>query len=764
MKISLVFLCLFFSVNSSLFAQKINLRGSITDAETGEALPGVSVYVPQLQDGTASDVNGNYELSLPAGKANLVFTLIGFTTQNKEVTLTRATELNIKLQASAGVLKEVQVTAKQNALRDQVMAPQMSTIKLSPVQMKNMPSLGGEVDIIKVAQLLPGVKRGGEGQTGMYVRGGAADQNLILLDDAPVYNVSHLFGFFSVFNNDALQDVSLIKGSFPAQYGGRVSSVMDIKTQNGSNDRIKADGGIGLLSSRLTVQGPLQKDKLTFLVSGRRSYIDKVLAVANRDVPYYFYDTNVKLHYKLSDRDKISFSSYYGNDVLSEPKSASSGDDAEGMDLDFGFTLGNFTNTLRWSHQYSDKLFSHLTLLHTRFRYQVNGQFVGNSLFIGSYIEDLGAKLDYDYYHNDKHQFRYGISATNHTFRPNIVATKGEISNFLKSQSGTRMQPQELGVYGQDEFKLNARVTLNYGTRISGFITEGATYMGLEPRLAGSLKLTENSSFKLGYSRMTQYLHLVSNSSVLLPTDLWYPVTKNVKPQFADQIAAAYNHAFPKLNTVLSAEVYYKKMHNLIEYKEGAVLMLNNDYEKELLHGTGEAYGTELFLHKTEGRFNGWIGYSLSWATRQFDGLNNGKSFFAKYDRRHDISIVANYDITKRLSVSGVWVYGTGQRFTGRLGQYASPKPSYSGVDVLPIYTDRNALKFSPSHRLDLNIVWKNKPHKKWQSEWCIGAYNVYNQTQPYKVKVESNGAGGYKYSQVGLFGFILSIAYNFKF
>lgn len=761
MKISLVLLCLFFSINSSLFAQKTTLRGRVADAKTGEALPGVSVYIPQIQNGTATDVNGNYELSLPTGRVNVIFSLIGYGNQEKQLELTKATELNIKLEANAGVLKEVQITAKKDELREQVLAPQMSTIKLSPLQMKNLPSLGGEVDIIKVAQLLPGVKRGGEGQTGMYVRGGGADQNLILLDDAPVYNVSHLFGFFSVFNNDALQDVSLIKGSFPAQYGGRVSSVMDIKTQNGSNEKLKADGGIGLLSSRITVQGPIQKDKLTYLVSARRSYLDKVLAVGGLKVPYYFYDTNLKLHYKFSETDKISFSSYYGNDVLTEPKATQDGQD---MGLDFGFTLGNFTNTLRWSHQYSDKLFSHFTLLHTRFRYQVNGRLADNSLFIGSYMQDLGAKLDYDYYHNEKHAIRYGLSATNHTFRPNIVATQGEISDLVKSQQGVKIQPQEIGAYAQDEFKVNSRLTLNYGARVSGFITEGKAYANLEPRFASSLQLTENSSFKLGYSRMTQYLHLVSNSSVVLPTDLWYPVTKNVKPQLADQIAAGYNQVFPKINTVLSAELYYKKMRNLIEYKEGANLLLNNDYEKELLHGTGEAYGAEFFLHKTEGKFNGWIGYSLSWATRQFDGLNNGKTFFAKYDRRHDISLVANYEITKRLSVSAVWVYGTGQRFTGRTGQYGMPKPSYSGVDVMPVYTDSNALKFSPSHRLDLNLIWKNKPHKTWQSEWVIGAYNVYNQTQPYKVKVESNGADGYKYSQVGLFGFIPSIAYNFKF
>ncbi|MFC5270881.1 TonB-dependent receptor [Adhaeribacter terreus] len=761
MKNSLVLLCLLLLINGSVLAQKTAvLRGTIRDATTHETLPGVSVYVPELQTGAITNAEGKYELKISGEKVRVVCALIGFQKVEKEVTLTGNTELNIALQQDANTLQEVEISAKKNELRDQVFMPQMSTLKISPQQIKHLPSMGGEVDIIKVAQLMPGVKRGGEGQTGMYVRGGGVDQNLILLDDAPVYNVGHLFGFFSVFNNDALQDVSLIKGSFPAQYGGRISSVLDIKTQNGDAEKIKAEGGIGLLSSRVTVQGPIQKDKFTFLVSARRSYLDKVLGVAGLKIPYYFYDTNLKLHYKLSDKDKISFSSYYGNDVLSEPKPGN----GEDLGMDFGFTLGNFTNTLRWQHQYSDKLFSSLTLLHTRFRYQVNGRFEQNSLFIGSYIEDLGLKLDYDYYHNSRNQLRYGLSVTNHRFRPNIVATQGEISDYVKSHEGRKLNPQEMAAYAQNEFKATSRLTLNYGLRASGLLTSGKTYAGLEPRASAVLQLTENSSLKAGYSRMFQYLHLVSNSSLMLPTDLWYPVTKHVKPQYADQVALGYNHHFPKRNTLLSAEIYYKKLYRLMEYKEGAQLMLNDNYETELLRGNGQAYGAELFLHKTEGRFNGWIGYSLSWATRQFDGLNNGKTFYAKYDRRHDISIVTNYDISKRLSISAVWVYGTGQRLTGRLGQYFTPKPSYSGVDVLPVYTDRNALKFSPSHRLDLNLVLKNKPHKKWQSEWCFGAYNVYNQTQPYRVKVEDNGKGGYKYSQVGLFGFIPAVAYNFKF
>jgi outer membrane cobalamin receptor len=765
MKTWMSLLCLFCGLNGMVFGQKVTLSGSVRDARTGEPLVGVAVFLPEQQTGANTNAGGFYTFSVNAQEeAKVVFSYLGYDRQEKQIPLLTDAQLNVKLSATASQLKEVQVTATKDRERERLAAPEMGSITLSPSQMKNLPSLGGEVDIIKVAQLLPGVKRGGEGQTGFYVRGGTADQNLILLDDVPLYNVSHLFGFFSVFNNDALKEVTLLKGSFPAHYGGRLSSVLDIKTQDGNLEKISAEGGVGLLSFRITVQGPLQKNKATFLVSARRSYLDKVLGVAGLQIPYYFYDTNLKLTYKLSEKDRFSFSSYYGNDVLSEPKPGNSDNPDEAMNADFGFKLGNFSNVLRWNHQYSGKLFSTVSLMHTRFRYIVNGRFDKNSLFIGSYIEDLGLKVDYDYSLNPKNQVRYGVSLTNHHFRPNIVTTEGEISEVLKSQTGTKLSPQEFAAYAENEYKPVANLAFNYGLRVSGLVTSGKVYLGLEPRLAGSYQVSENSAFKAGYTRSFQYLHLVSNSSVLLPTDLWYPVTRNVKPQFSDQYSAGFSHLFPSRHTTVSLEGYYKKMHRLIEYREGAQLLLNNNYENELLSGSGEAWGGEVFIHKTQGRFNGWVGYSLSWATRQFDGLNNGKTFYAKYDRRHDISVALNYEISKRLSVSAVWVYATGQRFTGRLGQYLVPKPGYTGVDVLPIYTDRNALQFSPSHRLDLNLVLKNKPHKRWQSEWAFGAYNVYNQAQPYRVQVEPNGQGGYRYQQIGLFGFIPSVAYNFKF
>ena len=750
----------------ALHAQQATLSGHLTDAKDGEALIGASVMATDLKEGTATNAYGFYSLTLPVGKVKVVFQYVGYAPQERIIELQKDQTLDLRLQPTETALEEVVVSARQNEERQAITSTQMSTVRISPAQIRNIPALGGEADLIKVMQLMPGVKRGGEGQTGMFVRGGGADQNLIILDEAPVYNVSHLFGFFSVFNNDAVKDVTMTKGGFPASYGGRISSIMDIRMKEGNQERFSTEGGVGLLSTRLTVQGPLVKDKSSFLISGRRSYIAQTMRLNNLDIPYYFYDLNAKFNYKLSDRDRLYYSAYFGNDVLSEPKKKSGEDNGadKNLGLDFGFVLGNMTSTVRWNRQINPKLFSNLSLIYTRFKYDVNGKFDGNSIFVGSKIRDLGLKLDYDYYLSPRHQLKYGMVLTQHVFKPNVVSAKGDITESIKNNGGTRIMPQEVAAFALDDWKVTDKLTVNYGMRVSGLGAKSKTYFGPEPRVAATYAFSEKQSVKLGLSRMYQYMHLVSSSSVALPTDLWYPVTDRVKPQVADQIAAGYNVHLEKLNSLLTVEAYYKGMQNLIEYKEGAVLLLNDDYESELLEGRGRAYGMEVFLQKSKGRFTGWAGYSLSWSARQFDGLNQGKWFYAKYDRRHDISLVGSYEISKRLAVSAVWVYATGQRFTGRIGQFGMPDPSYTNVDLLPVYTERNALKFSSSHRLDMNLVIKNKPGSRWESEWHIGAYNVYNRAQPYKVNVVSDGKGGYKYQQVGLFGFIPSVAYNFKF
>lgn len=748
-------------------AADYTLSGYVFDEASGEALLGTVIYVKALGKGTTSNEYGFYSVTLPEGEHEIQFSYIGYEKQSIKFSFKENTRKNIRLKSATTQLKEVVITTKDED-KAAVKSTQMSAIKIQMEQIKHLPSLGGEVDIIKVMQLMPGVKRGGEGQTGMYVRGGGADQNLILLDEATVYNVSHLFGFFSVFNNDALKDVSLLKGGFPSQYGGRISSIMDIRMKEGNQEKYSAEGGVGLLSSRLTLQGPVVKDRASFLVSGRRTYIDKVLGAVGLPIPYYFYDLNGKFNYKLSSKDRIYYSAYFGNDVLSEPDLSTNdslGEAADSSALDFGFKLGNFTNTLRWNHIYNPKLFSNLSLIYTRFRYDINGEFFGNSIFIGSKIRDLGAKLDFDLYQNTLHHLKFGGAFTNHIFRPNVVSSQGVISEAVKSNEGKPINTQEMAAYIQNEQIITPKLTINYGLRISGLITQKKLYAGPEPRFSASYNFTDNNSLKLSYSRMHQYMHLVSSSSVALPTDLWYPVTKNVKPQVADQVAGGYTHYIEKLKSLVTVEAYYKRMNNLIEYRPGAVLLLNDNYEAELLEGRGDSYGLEFFFNKTKGNFTGWVGYTLSWATRNFDELNGGKTYYAKYDRRHDISLVANYNFTPRFTVSAVWVYATGQRLTARTGNYFMPNPSYNDVSLIPIFSGKNEFRFSPSHRLDINFVIKRKPNRKWEGEWNFGAYNVYNRAQPYRVEsVMDKETGKYKLVQKGLFGFLPFVAYNFKF
>jgi hypothetical protein len=738
------------------------VSGFISDSANGEMLFGATVFAVGTTKGAAANEYGFYSLSLPAGTYTLRYSYVGLRQKEITVSLTQDVKTDVKLSGAAITNTEVVIKADKN--QDQVQSTQTSAISIPVDKIRTIPTIGGETDIIKVVQLMPGIKRGGEGQSQMFVRGGSGDDNLILLDEAVVYNVAHLFGFFSVFNNDALKDITMYKGGFPAQYGGRLSSVMDIHMKDGNDNKYHATGGIGLLSSHLTVEGPIVKNKSSFLISARRSYIDKVFKLAyggENVLPYYFYDANLKLNYNLNDKNRVFFSSYFGDDVLSEKVQGDS------SFFDGGFKLGNFTTTARWNHTFNPKLFSNLSLIHTRFRYDVEARIPGNTFLTQSRISDYGVKDDYSYYINPSNTVRFGLAYTMHIFRPNVISTSGEISDFLLSREGNKVYTNEIGLYYNQEIALDSNFKINYGMRLTGLATNDAFYFNPEPRISTVWNFRKTQSLKLSYARMAQYLHLVSSSSVALPTDLWYPVTKSVKPLISDQVAGAYNLNVPKIQTLFTAEVYYKTMQNLIEYREGAVLILNDDYEKELVSGKGHAYGFEFFAQRTEGKLTGWIGYSLSWSIRQFDDLNHGKPYYAKFDRRHDISIVATYEFTKRFSVAAVWVYSTGQRFTPATGEFLMPDASLSQVNILPVYSDKNAIQLPPAHRLDINFVLKSRLDRKWMrwtGEWQIGAYNVYNRAQPYKIKVVEDGNGGYKYQAVGLFGFIPSIAYNFKF
>lgn len=741
------------------------ISGTVSDSSSNESLIGAIVSIKGTTKGMATNEYGFFSLTLPEGEYEVVVKYTGYQAKTVTVSLHANTSLNIPITNSTSTqMKEVVITAEKDKNAEQITSTQMSAISIPVDQIRYVPTIGGETDVIKVLQLMPGVKRGGEGQNTMLVRGGSGDDNLILLDEATVYNVSHLFGFFSVFNNDALKDVTMYKGGFPSQYGGRISSVMDIRMKDGDMQKYHVDGGIGLLSSHLTIQGPLKKDTASFILSGRRSYIDQVFRIGyGQDIlPYYFYDATLKLNYKLNTNNRFYFSTYVGDDVLRPPKTDSSL-------FDGGFRMGNFTTTARWNHVFNSQLFSNMSFIHTRFRYDVEANIPGNSFLAKSRIADFGLKYDFSYYKDPYNTFRYGFMGTFHGFRPNVVNTAGEISDFVRSREGALVINFESGVYFQHEWQARHNLNLSYGFRQSFLIGKDKTYTSPEPRVAATFILNEDQSIKLSYCRMTQYLHLVSSSAIALPTDLWYPVTKNVKPIYSNQIAAGYNYNFPKIKSIASVEVYYKHMRNLIEYREGAVLVLNDNYENELISGNGESYGLEFFFQKNSGKLTGWVGYTLSFTTRQFDGLNNGEKYYARYDRRHDFSFVGTWEITPRFVLSGVWVYSTGQRFTPVIGYFLMPNSSSTNVNTLPIYGDRNSTILPSAHRMDISLIFKSKEKgtrrwMKWQGEWSVGAYNVYNRAQPYRIELQSNDDGSVKYVSKGLFGFIPFLAYNFRY
>lgn len=745
----------------SATAQQITISGYVQDKVGSDPIIDATVQLINSNYSLRTNRYGYYSITCESYPCKIVFQAESYNSDTIEIQSKKDTIIHISLTKLN--IHSSNVVIVSDKLRKEVNSTRISVINLKPANLRAIPTIGGELDIIKVAQLLPGVQKGAEGQSGFQVRGGDPDQNLILLDEATIYNISHLFGFFSVFIPESIEDMELYKGGFPAEYGGRLSSIMDLRMREGSKSKYSGSGGIGILSSRITAEGPLIKDKLSFIVSGRRTYIDQVFKLIKLPLPYYFYDMNAKLSYTLSKKDKLFYSFYLGNDVLYSPKI--NNDSGNVLDANFGFKLGNISNTLRWNHTVSPKLFVNTSFIYTRFKYEVSGDFFDNQIFIGSKIYDLGLKSDFNYSFNNKNSIKFGFSYVHHTFKPNVVSAKGVISEVVKNRSPRVLLTDEFGVYARNEQIVNSRIKLNYGVRFSGCVVKGKPYFGLEPRLAGVYEINRNQSIKIGVARMKQYLHLVSSGNVSLPTDLWYPVTKNVKPQNSMQYTLGYQWFIKKLQSLFSVETYYKTMENTTEYREGAVLLLNDNFENELLQGKGWAYGIEFLLKKDIGKWNGWVSYTLGKSERQFAELNEGKIFPAKYDRRHYFTFVGNYKINKRWEIGAVWVYNSGARFTAQVGQYFMPKPGYNGVDVVPIYTSRNAVQMSPSHRLDLNLIYQMRIHKKFKTELVLSMYNVYNRAEPFRVRVRPADTGlGRVYEQPGLFGRIGSIAFNFKF
>lgn len=737
------------------------MSGTVTDAQSGEAILFASVFCQELGIGTVTNDYGYFNLELPLDSAYVTINYLGYKPKTFLVTTDNVSDLDFSIEKEPNELEAVTIKIDRTPQEEIHNSTQMSTVKIPIEDIKYIPSIGGESDVIKVIQLLPGVQKGGEGGTGLYIRGGDVDQNLVLLDEAPVYNIGHLFGFFSVFNQDAIKDMTLYKGAFPSKYGGRLSSILDIRMNDGNMQKFHCRGGVGLLSSRLMVEGPIWKDKGSFMVAGRRTYIDQIFKWVGSFLPYYFYDLNAKLNYKINDKNHFYITSYSGDDLLSFDQR----DVEEESPFNFGFSLGNLTATARWNRIVNERLFANYSFIYTNFDYNITGRFDENSLRISSAINDYGLKVDYELFKNHNHMFKYGGMAIFHQFRPNIVNTQGEFTEFLESDKGEPLGTLESGVYFQHTYKKDSsKWEFRNGLRFSGANVKNKNYGGIEPRFSAKFAVDSNSNLKFSYSLMRQYMHLVSSSTVALPTDLWYPVTSTVKPQTSHQFASGYSYFINRFKTHVSLETYYKYMSNLTEYREGANLLLNDDFESELLQGNGESYGVEALIKRDHGRWNGWIGYTLSWSRRFFEDLNGGDPYWAKYDRRHNVSVVQNFKISSNWHFGAVWVYSSGSRFTPQTGLYAMPNASLTGIDWIPVYTKRNAVSMSPSHRLDINLVWKSKETRRFKGEWHFGAYNLYNRATPWRIEVVPDENGGFKYIQPGLFGFIPSIAYNFEF
>ncbi|MBC5772483.1 TonB-dependent receptor [Pontibacter sp. KCTC 32443] len=762
------FLLLLFSFSASIaFAQSYRVSGIVRSATDKQALIGATVAVPQLRIGTITDARGSYSLNLPAGTHELQATYVGYMPVTQTITVTNTDRtIDIALQPSDNQLQEVVVEA--NTLEQKLTDNRMSVEQLTTREAKLLPAIFGEVDLIKTLQLKPGVQSGGEGSSGLYVRGGGPDQNLVLLDDAVIYNPSHLFGFFSVFNPDAVRNVELYKGGFPAQFGGRLSSVLDVRMNEGNNDKLRVNGGIGLISSRLSLDGPIVKDKLTFLVSGRRTYVDSFTRIINKlnednkdynPIPdYYFYDFNARLNYNPTPKDEITLSSYFGRDFFTF-------DDA---DFSFSFNWGNTMGSLNWRHNYNTRLFSNTSFSLTGYKYSIQNKIDVFSFNLGSEVKDISLKTDYEWLLDDKHTIRFGASATNHAFTVGRLNFDSD-DDRLSFSAGNNYKASEFGAYISDDYNVNAQLSLNYGLRVSGFNSQDKTYAALEPRAAARYSITTNTSVKASYASMMQYIHLLANSGASLPTDIWFPSTARVKPQRSQQVAAGVSHLFGDGKYLVTNEVYYKWMHRQIDFRDGANLFVNDSLENEFLFGKGESYGNEIYLEKIKGRTTGWIGYTLSWTYRQFDEINDGRRFPTRYDRRHDLSVVVLHQLNKRLSLTGAFVYGTGNAFSLPVARFAFQDVEGQEPSVVPIYSDRNSFRLDATHRLDVGVVWKLKP-KRGEADLTFNAYNAYNRRNPYFVYFEQlkdeedEQTIGFRAKQVSLFPVIPSVTYNFRF
>ena len=767
----LIFFLSFFSL--TLFAQnKFTLSGTIRDASSGETLIGATIKITGATPaGTLTNNYGYFALTQPEGTYTVTISYTGFASVIKTINLNKDTKLNEELK-DANDLAEVTVSAN-NRKNENVKSAQMGLERIDMKSLNSIPVLLGEKDVLKTIQLLPGVKSGGEGNTGFYVRGGAADQNLIILDEAVVYNSSHLLGFFSTFNADAIKDVSLYKGGMPAQYGGRLSSVLDVKMDDGNNKEFKFQGGIGLIASRLKAEGPIVKDKGSFMVSFRRTYIDLFLRASPdssiNGSTLNFYDINAKANYKINDKNTIYISGYFGKDNI-------------GVKDLFENNWGNVTTTIRLNHIFNDRLFSNTSLIYNNYNYTVRLLNDVTNFKATSLVRDFNFKEDFQYFSN-KHTLRFGLNATHHRISPIDITTSQE--SQVNPLTQEKRYGLESAVYVSDEWAVTEKLNLLYGLRLAAFSLLGPgnfgsydadgnilssdkvesgkfykNYLNLEPRFSLSYLFNEENSVKASYNRNTQNIHILTNATSSSPTDQYVLSSNNIKPEIADQVAVGYFRNFAENNYEFSGEVYYKWMQNQIDYRDAAELLGNSNVESELLYGTGRAYGLELFFKKKFGKLNGWVGYTLSRTERKFAGLNNGNYFPSRQDRTHDVSFVGIYNLNKRWTFSSSLIYSTGNAVTYPAGKYVV------GGQTVYYYTQRNAGRMPYTMRLDLSATLEGRNKGRFQSSWNFGVYNALGRKNPYSVEFINDPTDASKTvaEQTSLFGIIPSVTWNFKF
>jgi len=775
-KLNSILLSLLFSSGCIFFLQPVctaqaqtrfSISGHIKDKGTGEALIGATITIAELSGtGVATNAYGFYSITIPQGKYTISIQYTGYSSKTEKIVLNQNVKLDFNLEEKVNQLPEVEVTNKRKD--ENVTSTSMGVQKLDMKEINNLPVLFGERDVLKTMQLLPGIQPVGEGNSGFYVRGGSSDQNLILLDEATVFNASHLLGFFSVFNSDAIKDVTVYKGNEPAEYGGRLSSVIDIKMNDGNDKRYSVSGGIGLIDSRVNVEGPIVKDKGSFSVSARRTYADLFLPLSRdtliRKSKLYFYDINAKASYRFGDNNRVFISGYFGKDVL-------------GI-RNFGLNWGNAAATLRWNHLFSQQLFSNTTLIYSNYNYNVAID-VNNSLNVSSKIQDYSLKQDFQYFATPENKIKFGFASTYYLVVP------GALTSSTSSINLTNKHNWENAVYISDELKITRKLRTEYGLRLTAFSVLGPgnfysydaegntldtatyasgrfikTYVNLEPRFEVTYLLPGNSSIKASYDRNVQNLHLITNSTSANPASLWLPSSNNVRPEIADQVSAGYYKNFKDDMFECSAEIYYKSLQNQIDYKNGAQLNFNENVESQLLFGKGRAYGIEFYMKKNYGKLTGWISYTLSRAEQKFDGINGGKYYPATQDRTHDISVVGIYHLSPKWNFSATWVYYTGNAVTFPSGKYG-----LNGT-VLNYYTERNGYRMPAYHRLDISVTWIRKKTATKESSWTFSVYNAYARSNAYSISFQPDPDNPQQTQaiQTTLFKIVPSITYNFKF